>query len=33
VVATGTSCRHQIRDFADHVAVHPIVLMRSLLER
>jgi Fe-S oxidoreductase len=32
VVATGTSCRHQIRDFGDDVAVHPAVLIRSLLK-
>ncbi len=32
VVAAGTSCRHQIRDFADDVAVHPAVLIRSLLK-
>jgi FAD/FMN-containing dehydrogenase/Fe-S oxidoreductase len=31
VVATGTSCRHQIRDFGDDVAVHPAVLIQSLL--
>lgn len=31
VVAAGTSCRHQIADFTDEKAVHPAVLLRSLL--
>jgi Fe-S oxidoreductase len=31
VVAAGTSCRHQIRDFTGETAVHPAVLLRSLL--
>ncbi len=31
VVAPGTSCRHQIADFANVQAVHPAVLLRSLL--
>jgi Fe-S oxidoreductase len=31
VVAAGTSCRHQIADFTDETAVHPAVLLRSLL--
>jgi FAD/FMN-containing dehydrogenase/Fe-S oxidoreductase len=31
VVASGTSCRHQIRDFANEEAMHPAVLIRSLL--
>ncbi len=31
VVAAGTSCRHQIRDFTGEEAVHPAVLLRSLL--
>ncbi len=31
VVATGTSCRHQVRDFSGHSAIHPAVLLRSLL--
>jgi FAD/FMN-containing dehydrogenase/Fe-S oxidoreductase len=31
VVAAGTSCRHQIRDFTDAGALHPAVLLRSLL--
>ncbi len=31
VVAAGTSCRHQMHDFADVDAVHPAVLLRSLL--
>src|SRR5688572_28838237 len=32
VVAAGTSCRHQIHDFADHPAMHPAVLLASLLD-
>ncbi len=31
VVATGTSCRHQVADLAGTNAVHPAVLIRSLL--
>jgi Fe-S oxidoreductase len=31
VVAAGTSCRHQIRDFTGQAAVHPAVLLHSLL--
>jgi Fe-S oxidoreductase len=31
VVAAGTSCRHQIHDFTDQTAVHPAVLLRSLI--
>jgi Fe-S oxidoreductase len=31
VVAAGTSCRHQVRDFAGDTAVHPAVLLASLL--
>jgi FAD/FMN-containing dehydrogenase/Fe-S oxidoreductase len=31
VVAAGTSCRHQIADFTDEKAVHPAVLLESLL--
>ncbi|HEX4274691.1 MAG TPA: FAD-linked oxidase C-terminal domain-containing protein [Bryobacteraceae bacterium] len=31
VVAAGTSCRHQIHDFTDERAIHPAVLLRSLL--
>jgi FAD/FMN-containing dehydrogenase/Fe-S oxidoreductase len=31
VVAAGTSCRHQIHDFTEVEAVHPAVLLRSLL--
>ena len=31
VVAAGTSCRHQIHDFTGATAVHPAVLLRSLL--
>jgi len=32
VVAAGTSCRHQIHDFTQETAVHPAVLLRSLLK-
>jgi FAD/FMN-containing dehydrogenase/Fe-S oxidoreductase len=32
VVAAGTSCRHQVRDFTGERAVHPAVLIRSLLD-
>jgi Fe-S oxidoreductase len=32
LVAAGTSCRHQVHDLAGAVAVHPAVLLRSLLE-
>ena len=31
IVAAGTSCRHQIHDFTGETAVHPAVLLRSLL--
>jgi Fe-S oxidoreductase len=31
VVASGTSCRHQVRDFTGESAVHPAILLRSLL--
>ena len=31
VVAAGTSCRHQVKDFTGERAVHPAVLIRSLL--
>jgi FAD/FMN-containing dehydrogenase/Fe-S oxidoreductase len=31
VVAAGTSCRHQIHDFTNETAVHPAVLLRSLI--
>jgi Fe-S oxidoreductase len=31
VVASGFSCRHQIRDFTGETAVHPAVLLQSLL--
>jgi Fe-S oxidoreductase len=33
VVAAGTSCRHQVKDFTGVEPVHPAVLLRSLLER
>jgi FAD/FMN-containing dehydrogenase/Fe-S oxidoreductase len=32
VVAPGTSCRHQIADFAGQTAIHPAVLIRQLLK-
>lgn len=32
LVAAGTSCRHQVADFTEARAVHPAVLLRSLLE-
>jgi len=32
LVAPGTSCRHQIHDFGQAAAVHPAVLLRSLLQ-
>ena len=32
LVAAGTSCRHQVHDFAQVHATHPAVLLRSLLE-
>jgi Fe-S oxidoreductase len=31
VVAAGTSCRHQVKDFTGEDAVHPAVLLRELL--
>lgn len=31
VVAAGTSCRHQIKDFTKEQAIHPAILLRSLL--
>jgi FAD/FMN-containing dehydrogenase/Fe-S oxidoreductase len=31
VVAAGTSCRHQIHDFTGERAIHPALLLRSLL--
>jgi len=31
VVASGTSCRHQVKDFTGESAVHPAILLRSLL--
>jgi FAD/FMN-containing dehydrogenase/Fe-S oxidoreductase len=33
VVAAGTSCRHQIQDFTEHAALHPAVLLASLVAR
>ena len=32
LVAAGTSCRHQVADFAGVTAMHPAVLLRSLLD-
>jgi FAD/FMN-containing dehydrogenase/Fe-S oxidoreductase len=32
VVAAGTSCRHQVKDFTGEPAIHPAVLLRSLLD-
>ena len=32
VVAAGTSCRHQVKDFTGERAIHPAVLLRSLLD-
>jgi len=32
VVAAGFSCRHQVQDFAGETAVHPAVLLESLLQ-
>jgi len=32
LVASGTSCRHQVADFAAREAVHPARLLRRLLE-
>ena len=32
IVATGTSCRHQIKDGTGRRAAHPIELIASLLE-
>ncbi len=32
LVAAGTSCRHQVHDLAGATAMHPAVLLRSLLE-
>jgi Fe-S oxidoreductase len=32
LVAPGVSCRHQIRDFSQGAAVHPAVLIRSVLQ-
>ena len=33
VAAAGTSCRHQLRDFTGVEAVHPAVLLQSLLTK
>jgi FAD/FMN-containing dehydrogenase/Fe-S oxidoreductase len=31
IVAAGTSCRHQVKDFTGDDAVHPAILLKSLL--
>lgn len=33
IVASGVSCRHQVKDFTSEIAIHPAVLLQSLLER
>jgi Fe-S oxidoreductase len=33
VVAPGFSCRHQIQHFTGTAAVHPAILLRSLVDR
>jgi Fe-S oxidoreductase len=33
VVATGTSCRHQIHDLANRRALHPMEVLASALEK
>jgi Fe-S oxidoreductase len=33
VVATGTSCRHQIRDLAGRRAMHPLEVLAEALEQ
>jgi Fe-S oxidoreductase len=33
LVAPGTSCRHQVADLGGAVAIHPAVLIRSLLAK
>jgi len=33
VVATGTSCRHQIKDLAGRRALHPVELLAEQVER
>jgi Fe-S oxidoreductase len=33
VVAAGTSCRHQVKDFTGEAALHPAVLLRGLLAK
>jgi Fe-S oxidoreductase len=30
VVATGTSCRHQIRDLTGRIALHPLELLAGM---
>jgi len=31
LVASGTSCRHQVLDFTEVEALHPATLLKSLL--
>lgn len=33
IVATGTSCRHQIKDAVDREAIHPVTLLKNALLR
>lgn len=33
VLAAGVSCRHQVQDFTGEAALHPAILLRSLLQR
>jgi Fe-S oxidoreductase len=32
IVASGVSCRHQVKDFTGETAIHPAVLLQSLLQ-
>ena len=32
IVASGVSCRHQVKDFTGETAIHPAVFLQSLLE-
>jgi len=33
IVATGTSCRHQIRDLSGRIALHPVEVLAALAEK
>jgi FAD/FMN-containing dehydrogenase/Fe-S oxidoreductase len=33
VVATGTSCRHQIRDLTGQIAIHPVEVLETLAQK